>query len=150
LTTSPLNVALMAQLLPIDEQHPSDIVFLPDVNDLDAGYLFVTEEFVFHRVTVYRWEPGRDLAVQGRIFQGFPTGGPNLVFVDRVGADYFLGIASNNWGWGELFRVRDTALFPNCAKGSLNVGAFEPQGMFPFPVLDGPSQVKLVRDAEGR
>jgi len=150
LSTSPLTVAPMTQLLPIDEQHPSDIVFLPDVNDIDAGYLFVTEEFVNHRVTVYRWEPGHALATQGRIFQGFPVGGPNFLFVDRVGADYYLGIASNNWGWGDLFRARATALFPKCVKGALDVSAFEPAGMFPFPVLDGPSQVKLVRDGEGQ
>jgi hypothetical protein len=72
LETSPLTVAPMAQLLPIDEQHPSDIEFLPEVNGIDAGYLFVTEEFVNRRVTVYRWEPFQDLVVQGRIFQGFP------------------------------------------------------------------------------
>src|SRR5262245_55579445 len=49
LTTSPLTVAPSKQLLPIDEQHPSDITFLPDVNGLDAGYLFATEEDTFHR-----------------------------------------------------------------------------------------------------
>jgi hypothetical protein len=73
------------------------------VNGIDAGYLFVTEEFVNRRVTVYRWEPFQDLVVQGRVFQEFPavipdqallgpagkvispSGGPNFVFVDQVG-----------------------------------------------------------------
>lgn len=152
LQTTPLTVAPMAQLLPIDEQHPSDIEFLPDVNDLDAGYLFVTEEYVNRRVTVYRWAPFQDLVVQGRIFQGFPAGGPNFVFVDRVGDYYYLGIASDHWGWGQLLRARDTALFPRCAKGSMDVSAFKPAGMFPFPVLGrmGACQTKLIRDAEGK
>jgi hypothetical protein len=114
LQTTPLTVAPMAQLLPIDEQHPSDIEFLPDVNDLDAGYLFVTEEYVNRRVTVYRWAPFQDLVVQGRIFQGFPAGGPNFVFVDRVGDYYYLGIASDHWGWGSCF-ARAT---PRCSPGA--------------------------------
>jgi hypothetical protein len=79
---------------------------------------------------VYRWEPFQDLVVQGRIFQGFPavvpdqallgppgkvigsTGGPNFVFGDRAGDFYYLGIASDHWGWGQLLRARDTELFP--------------------------------------
>ena len=168
--TSPLTVAPMAQLLKIDEQHPSDIEFLPDVNGTDAGYLFVTEEFVNRRVTVYHWEPFKDLEVQGRIFQGFPavipdtallgpglavispSGGPNFVFVDRAGDTYYLGVASDHWGWGQLLRARAEDLFPRCEQGSMDVSAFKPAGMFPFPVLGrtGASQTKLIRDAEGR
>ena len=134
----------MEQLLRIDEQHPSDITFLPDVNDSDAGYLFVTEEFDKHRLTIYRWEPRRDLTVQGRILQGFPAGGPNFVFIDKIGDHYYLGIASSNWGWGKLFSARDCDLFPKCEKGSLDVAAFEPvapECLFPFPVT-GASQNK--------
>jgi hypothetical protein len=164
--TSPLTVAPMAQLLPIDEQHPSDIDFLPDVNHADAGYLFVVEEFVNRRVTVYRWAPGQDLAVQGRIFQGFPAtipdtpllkppgsvvsniSGPNFLFVDRAGDYVYLGVASDHWGWGQLLRARAVDLFPKCAPGAMEVSAFKPAGMFPFPVLGrtGACQVKLVRD----
>lgn len=170
LGTKPLTVAPMEQLLPIDEQHPSDIDFLPDVNNLDAGYLFVIEEFVNRRVTVYRWEPFQDLVVQRQIFQGFPAvipdavllqppakvlsniSGPNFVFIDRVGEYYYLGVASDHWGWGQLLRARDTALFPKCEKGSMDVSAFKPQGMFPFPVLGrtGASQIKLISDSEGK
>ena len=44
--------------------------------------------------------------------------------------------------------ARDCDLFPKCARGALDLAAFRPEGMFPFPVL-GASQVKLVRDGEG-
>jgi len=157
LETAPLTVAPLEQLLEIDEQHPSDIAFLPDVNDLDAGYLLVAEEFDNRRVTIYRWEPFHDLAVQGHVFQGFPStlpgdpgrGGPNFLFIDRVGDCYHLGIASDHWGWGELLRAKEAALFPKCEQGSMNVSAFKPEGMFPFPVTGRPSQTKLIRDGEG-
>jgi hypothetical protein len=54
LSTNPLTVAPMRQLINIAECHPSDIVFLPDVNDEDAGYLLVTEEYVDSRLSIYR------------------------------------------------------------------------------------------------
>ena len=56
----PLTVASMAQLLKITEEHPSDIVFLPDVNGFDTGYLFVTEEFTQHKLSIYFWKPFHD------------------------------------------------------------------------------------------
>jgi len=152
LETSPLTVAPMKQLLMIDEQHPSDITFLPDVNYPDAGYLFVTEEYVHHRLTVYAWNPSQGLAVKGRLSQGFPAGGPNFVFVDKVGEQYFLGIASNNWGWGKLFQARDRDLFPKCEPGMMDVSAFQPvtpESFFPFPVIEGACQNKLIQDATG-
>ncbi|MGH7939024.1 MAG: hypothetical protein ACRD5Z_24615, partial [Bryobacteraceae bacterium] len=61
--THPLTVAPMQQLRSLDEHHPSDICFLPDVNHLDAGYLFVTEEFVMRRLSIYRWEPSTGLVL---------------------------------------------------------------------------------------
>jgi hypothetical protein len=143
----------MKQLLSIDEQHPSDITFLPDVNHLDAGYLFVTEEFDRHRLTIYRWGPNQDLVVQGRVLQGFPQGAPNFVFVDKVDDYYYLGIASNNTGWGKLFCAKCSDLFPKCAKGAMDVSAFvpvTPESMFPFPVIGGASQVKLIKDSTGQ
>jgi hypothetical protein len=152
LDTHPLTVAPMKQLLAIDEQHPSDIVFLPDINELDAGYLFVTDEYDQHGVSVYRWEPSRDLVPLGRIWQGLPTGGPNFLFIDRVDDLYYLGIASNNWGWGKLFCARSRTLFPESQPGSLQVSAFvpaAPESLFPFPVLGGACQNKLVLDATG-
>lgn len=151
LETAPLTVAPMEQLLLLEERHPSDITFLPEVNELDAGYLFVTEEYDQHTLVVYRWEPAHDLVAQGQIWQGFPAGGPNFVFIDRVGDSYYCGIASTNWGWGRLFTARDRDLFPKCEKGSLDVAAFEPdipESLFPFPV-QGASQNKLIRDAKG-
>ena len=168
LETSQPTVAPMEQLLRIDEQHPSDIEFLPDVNRADAGYVFITNEFVERRVAVYRWTQGEDLVLLDHIFQGFPAGipdefllqpgggilspraGPNFIFLDRVGAYYYLGIASDHWGWGQLMRARDIDLFPGCRPGAMDVSAFRAAGMFPYPVLHrtGASQVKLVRDAD--
>ena len=149
--TSPLTVAPMKQLLLFEEQHPSDIVFLSEVNGLDGGYLFVTQEYVRHTVAVYRWRAGEKLELQGEIWQGFPPGGPNLLLLDLVGDDYYLGIVSTNWGWGALLTARARDLFPKCAPGRLDVDAFQPaaaQSMFPFPV-QGACQTKLVRDATG-
>jgi hypothetical protein len=153
LDTNPLTVAPMEQLLKLDERHPADICFLPDVDDLDAGYLFVTEEFDSHGVSVYRWEPFQELQLQGRIWQGFPVRGPNFLFVDRVGAHYYLGIASFHWGWGALLSAKATDLFPKCQKGALDVSALRPaaqQSMFPFPLPSGTTQCKLVRDGTGQ
>jgi hypothetical protein len=170
LETSPPTVASMEELLRIDEQHPSDIEFLPDVNRADAGYLFITKEFVERRVVVYRWAPGEDLVLVDHIFQGFPaaipdefllqpggiplspTAGPNFLFLDRAGAYYYLGIASDHWGWGQLMRARDSELFPDCRPGAIDVSAFEPAGIFPYPVLHrtGASQVQLIRDGDGK
>ena len=59
LDADPLAVATMEKLEPLDEPHPADICFLPEVDDRDAGYLFVTEEFDRRFVSVYRWEPSR-------------------------------------------------------------------------------------------
>jgi hypothetical protein len=147
LTTHPLTVAPMQRIIMLDERHPSDLVFLPDVNQLDAGYVFLTEEYDRHVVTCYRWDPHAGLVVLGSVAQGFPAGGPNFVFLDRVDDVFYLGIASGNWGWGQLLAARDDELFPKCVQGSLDLSAFRPQGMFPFPVR-GASQVKLVRDGE--
>jgi hypothetical protein len=158
LETSPLTVAPMEQLLRLDDPHPSDIAFLPDVNDLDAGYLFVTKEYNRRRVTVYRWEPGQEFVLHGQVLQGFPSvlpgdpssrGGPNFLFIDRVENTYYLGIASSHWGWGQLLRAQEHDLFPRCEQGSLDVSAFVPECMFPFPVTGGPSQAKLIRNAAG-
>jgi len=84
----------------------------------------------------------------GDVPQGFPAGGPNFLFLDRVGDIFYLGIASDHWGWGQLLAARDCDLFPKCAQGWLDLAAFRPAGMFPFPVRDA-SQVKLARDGEG-
>jgi hypothetical protein len=148
LDTQPLTVAPMRQIVMLDERHPSDIVFLPDVNGLDAGYVFVTLEFDRHVVACYRWNPAAGLVFQGLVPQGLPADGPNFLFVDRVDNVFYLGIASFHWGWGQLLSARDRDLFPGCTEGSMDVLAFRPVGMFPFPVR-GASQTKLIRDSEG-
>jgi hypothetical protein len=60
-------------LLATDEQHPADIDFLPDVEGVDGGYLFVIEEITEKRVAVYRWSPSEGIVLQDHIFQGFPV-----------------------------------------------------------------------------
>jgi hypothetical protein len=40
-----MTVTPLVQLLEIEDQHPCDLLFLPDVNGADAGYLFVAEQY---------------------------------------------------------------------------------------------------------
>lgn len=148
LTTHPLTVAPRQQIVMLDEQHPSDLVFLPDVDQADSGYVFITQEYDRHVVTCYRWSPDAGLVLLGDVPQGLPSGGPMYLFLDRVGDTFYLGMASSHWGWGQLLAARDCDLFPRCAPGALDLAALRPEGMFPFPV-SGASQVKLVRDSEG-
>ena len=147
-TTHPLTVAPRHDIEMLVEQHPSDIVFLPDVQDADSGYLFVAEEFDAHVVSVHRWDRHDGLHRIGLIPQGLPNNGPAFLFLDRLHDDFYLGIASIKWGWGQLLVAPAEDLFPGCRRGMLELSAFEPVGMFPFPVLDA-CQVKLVRDATG-
>jgi hypothetical protein len=148
LTTHTLTVPPRQQIVMLNERHPSDVVFLPDVNRLDSGYVFLTQEYDRHVVTCYRWDPAAGLALNGDVPQGFPAEGPNFLFLDRVDDTFYLGIASDHWGWGQLLAARDRDLFPKCVQGTLDLAAFRPECMFPFPVR-GASQVKLVRDGEG-
>jgi hypothetical protein len=159
--TSPLTVAPMAtEPLLLDERHPSDIAFLPDVNGADAGYLFVTEETDQNAVAVYRWTPGQQLTWQGHIGTGpdnpFPTRGPNFLFIDLLDTRYCLGIASNNWangaGWCYLYWADPDKLFPSSTPGTMDVSAFQSDPYIsphPFPVVGSPCQTKLVRDPWG-
>jgi hypothetical protein len=159
--TTPLTVAPMAtEPLLLDEHHPSDIAFLPDVNGADAGYLFVTDETDQNAVAVYRWTPGQQLTLQGQIGNGvdnpFPTKGPNFLFIDRIDTRYCLGIASNNWangaGWCYLYWADPDKLFPSSTPGTMDVTAFQSDPLIlphPFPVVGSPCQTKLVRDPDG-
>lgn len=52
----------------IGEQHPSDIEYLPDVEGVDAGYLFVIEKVVDKRAAVYRWSPSEGLVLHDYVF----------------------------------------------------------------------------------
>jgi hypothetical protein len=151
--TDPLTIAKLAQLLKITEEHPSDIVFLPDVNGLDAGYLFVTEEFTQHKLAIYSWKPHADFKWLGDIVHNFPNAGtrsgPNFVFIDNVAGTYFLGIANNHAQECKLFAAAAADLFPVNTEGGMNVDAFKPvdrEAIFPFPIVGQPCQAKLIRN----
>src|SRR5262249_26419814 len=145
--TKPLSVAPLEQLLRLDEQHPSDLTFLADVNNEDAGYLFVTEEYDQRRLVVYRWEPGLEFVDLGSVYD-FPEKGPAFVFIDLVDDSYYLGIAGVQ-GYCILLGAKAADLFPSCTKGELDIGAFARKGIFKFP-YESQSQVKLVRDSIGQ
>lgn len=152
-TTSPLTVAPLVQLLETDEQHPCDLVFLPEVNNADAGYLFVAEQNV-HRLAVYHWTASGAFEHVGAIAQESPLGGPNFVFLDRVDDRYVLGVAfaDANSGQIRLYSANPAALFPGCVPGAIDISAFQPtapESIFAFPVSNAASQVQLVRDASG-
>ena len=148
----PLHVAPMTQQLYLHEPHPCDIQFLPDVNNADAGYLFVVEAFLTQRVAVYAWAPEQDLTPIGSISAGFPQNDrPSYVFVDRDGETVFLGVGWGD-GQGRGFRAAARKLFPTCRVGEMDLAAFEaikPDGSFVMPDMNGASQVKLVRDSFG-
>jgi hypothetical protein len=46
----PRAVAPQIEIIQTADEHPADIVFLQDINNADAGYLFVTEEYQSHVV----------------------------------------------------------------------------------------------------
>lgn len=144
--TNPLTVAPLEQLLELNERHPSDVVFLPDVNHEDAGYIFVTHEYDQRRVAVYQWEPGSRFNNLGTVFAGLPNNGPAFVFLDLVGDIYYLGIADTE-GTCVVFQAHARQLFRTCAKGEINLCAFCRMGEYPFPNTGGASQVKLVQDS---
>jgi hypothetical protein len=149
-STDPLTVAVMTDQLYLDERHPCDLCFLPDVEHQDAGYLFVAESHDRHRVSVWRWEPSASLTSLGEILQGFPSNSPNWVFVDLVDGTYYLGIAGD--GVGRLFAADPGLLFPGCKPGVIDLSAFHPaspESVFIVPSFDGASQAKLVCDATG-
>ena len=74
------------------------------------------------------------------------------MFVDRVGDYYYLGVAAATGAGGSSCARAAADLFPFCKPGLMDVSAFVPAGMFPWPVRQstGASQVKLVRDSEDK
>jgi hypothetical protein len=159
LTTEPLTVAPMTQLLEIDEQHPCDMSFLPEVGGLDAGYLFVAEQRMV-RVRVYRWSPDDGLVVHGDVGLPHLTVGPNFVFLGVENDRYLLGVVASypdgEVGAAHVFTAEAAELFPGAVPGALDVSAFrpidpaDPAGEFPFPVDAHSSQVHLVTDSTGQ
>ncbi|HEY2519291.1 MAG TPA: hypothetical protein VGJ19_04220, partial [Streptosporangiaceae bacterium] len=153
-STHPLTVApLIHGVLETAEQHPCDMAFLPDVNNADAGYLFLAEQNT-HRLGIYHWVPSKPLELRGYISPATLSGGPNLVFLDRVGDRYYLGIAyvDDKSGKVELYTASPGELFKGCTPGVIDIAAFRPaspESTFPFPVSHDASQVHLIRDVSG-
>lgn len=153
---SPLWVAPMVGA-PLElGHHPSDITFLPDVGNADAGYLFATvEDDDLRRVVIYRWTSGQPLQEHDVVIppaDDLAGSGPNFVFVDRVDDRYCLGIASNNWQTCFVYRAQAAQLFPSSSAGALDAQAFflDPiAARVPFLVTGSPCQAKLVRDVSG-
>jgi hypothetical protein len=164
----PKAVAPKAQAINVSDEHPADLVFLQDINNADAGYVFVTEESQSHCVSVYFWEIEQNFKYLGQIDFGLRRNdgkGPNFLFLDRVNDYYYLGIAEGSLQLGQLFRARSELLFPTTSSGGLDVKAFSlvpnaeitgsgtaqgQQGVFSFPVNSDASQVKLIRDSTGQ
>lgn len=154
LTTRPLQVAEMTQLIELPEQHPSDIAFLGDVNQLDTGYLFVTMSYDRHVVAVYFFEKGRPLVFLDQIDPGVPhsQGKPGFVTVDLIDSQYILLIGWDNGKAKVRFKkytAKPSELFHAATKGSLKVKAFVPSdGEFDTTIDAGAAQLKLVRDSD--
>jgi len=164
-TTHPLTVAPLEQKIHLLEEHPADICFLPDIDNSDSGYLFVTEQYDMRRVAVYFWQPLADLKLRGYVTFHFNNigvtpervdatkdvityDGPNFVFIDRYHDEYFLGLCTDSVQECALFKADCKELFPTDQPGEMNIGAFRrayPDITYPFPPTGGPSQVKLVR-----
>ncbi len=93
------------RLLLADETHPSAIAFLPEVNHLDAGYLFVAKEYDGQKVTVYYWEPGSDLQAIGDVYAGLTK--PSHILIDKINDDdYYLVVLDNTYKNGSPYRAR--------------------------------------------
>jgi hypothetical protein len=151
-----------------DEQHPSDIDFLPDIDGFDSGYLFVAKEYglhgascedcdpagdtcsvvcTSHKITVYYWEPGRDLEAIGDIVTDLVK--PSHILIDRnQDGYYYLIILDNTFHAGRPYRARDTDLFPGSGKGSMNVAAFQALPPLVYTGTLG-SQAQLIRESGG-
>ncbi len=147
-TTNPKTVAGLEQLLYLDDRHPSDLLFLPEVNNIDSGYIFLTEEYDQRKLVVYQWEPGYEFNLIGDIIEKFPDKGPAYVFLDLIGNDYYLGAAGVQ-GYVILFSANKRDLFPDCKKGGINISAFNRKGIYNFPAT-GQCQVKLIQDSVGQ
>jgi hypothetical protein len=140
------TVASLEERIFLNEQHPSDILFLGDVNNSDSGYLFVNLQFNGQCVAVYHWARGARLRPLGSLFPGLDR--PGYVFLDRAGDTYYLGIA--NGGEVRLYRAMADRLFPASTIGRLNLAAFvRDERVYRLPDMGGASQIKLIRDSSG-
>jgi hypothetical protein len=168
LTTHPLTVAPLEQEIHTIEEHPADICFLPDIDNLDSGYLFVAEAYRMRRLAIYFWQAGADLKLLGYVTYHFNNNtisddrlgasdavltydGPMFLFIDRYHDEYYLGLGNDHLWECALFKADQTELFPIDQPGGMNIGAFTrayPDITYPFPILGVPSQVKLVRGSE--
>jgi hypothetical protein len=169
--TDPGAVAPQTQVQPVPDEHPADMVFLPETNGADAGYLFVTEPNIARTLQVFRWDKATGLQnikipdglfVFGGIFQD--NQGPDFIFLDRVGDSYYLGVAGFDMKpVGLLFCAQGDELFPPGLAGQIALNAFKPVAqsditqnllglsgnLFAFPVDQDACQIKLVQDSTG-
>jgi hypothetical protein len=154
--TNPRTVAELMSLGNVQDTHPSDICFLGEIDNLNAGYVFVAEEYVSRKVSVYHFDfdnPPLLLDHYGDVCEFLNVAnGPNLITIDRVGDSYFLIVGSTHWGWCSVYKAKENELFPHVQKRMMDLNAFQPltaENQFPFPVTnqEGPSQIKLVRDS---
>jgi hypothetical protein len=153
LSASPRTVATLVEELHLDDQHPSDLLFLPDVGGADSGYVFVTKEYDKHHVEVFRWKAGQQLAHHG-ILTPFDTASknpadwPKFIALDRVGETYYLAVMNDKHM--RVYTAPQAKLFPVQEPGRLDLAAFAPQGTpSAIPNFGGACQVKLIRDAPG-
>ena len=151
--TNPHTVAALIEELHLDDQHPSDLAFLPDVGGPDSGYLFVTEEYDRHLVEVFHWRAGQMLTRVG-VLTPFPTGSkdradwPKFIAVDRVGETYYLAVMNDRHM--RVYTAPQAKLFPAPQEGRINLSAFTPNPVpLPYPNFQGACQIKLVHDRAG-
>jgi hypothetical protein len=151
--TSPHTVATLVEELHLDEEHPSDLVFLPDVAAADSGYLFVTEEFQRHLVEVFHWRAGQPLRRMG-VLTPFDAKSkdsndwPVFIAMDRVGDTYYLAVMNKKHL--RVYTAPQGKLFPIHEPGRLDLSALVPHAaLLPCPNFEGACQVKLIRDSAG-
>jgi hypothetical protein len=145
-----LTATLDERLPLMDEEHPSDIDFLPDVNHFDSGYLFVANEYDLKKVRVYYWAPQPIGLVEiGTIDPGLAK--PSHILIDKVRDHYWLVVLDDTPDGSGVrhatpFRAYYKDLFPSGSQASMDISAFQQLPSFTFK-NDVGSQAQLVRDA---
>jgi hypothetical protein len=167
--TEPPVVAPLVELRETTSQHPCDMAFLPEINGVDAGYLFVAEQTPIWAgggtslqivgtagwLGVYRWSAGEAFQPWGTFGPDQLSGPPNFVFLDRFADTFVLGVVpmyDGVVGHVDVFTADAHELFPQPVPGYMNLSAFRPaSGDQPdFPVDNRACQVHTVTDVTGQ